>query len=276
MITKNINEIITNKRKDIWAYIVSKPIYDETKLEIKDNVATIYTKDQIYANELKILNLHFLNKIQEYEKNVTELKIKVYPKKFIEEKKVITTSERNFKAIMQEKREIAKKIFKDVKDEETKKYFIASLSIKLIKDEYLIRLGAKKCKKCSEYFIGKETLCPVCLNENIKIEVGKIINLFLKDPYLTKEYITKIYKYSELAYNQAKNEILRKLYIKLVESFKKHNNNNGTYNEVEKNLDTYVRYKINTENETILEIEKKHILKNLNSLFLREKNNEKN
>ncbi len=262
---KKIFQIIDEKKNDIWSKIVDKDIQDESKLEIKDNVAIIYTKDQIYANEFNILKDDFLKKIKTYDKNVEKLFVKVDLKKFKNKTLVINKKERDFKEIMEKNRKIALKVFENIKDDENKRYLVASLAIKLVKDEYIKNAGGKKCENCHEYFKGSEKKCPICTNEINFIQKKKIKKMLLDNPYLTEEYVTKIYEYDRTIYLQAKDEVLTHLFLKIKEKFI----SNEDYNLL---LDKYVKIEIQSKIEEVLNIRKKAILDRLNHLLGGEKN----
>lgn len=262
---KKIFQIIDEKNKDIWSKIVDKEVQEESKLEIKDNLAIIYTKDQIYANEFNLLKDHFLSEIKKFNKNVEKLLVKVDSKKFIDKKVVINKKNRDFKEIMQKKREIAEKIFSDVEDVETKRYFVSSLSIKLVREEYIKKDGGKKCEVCHEYFKGNEKICPICLNEINAKQKSKIKALLLEDPYLTLEYATKIYEFNRIIYLQAKDEVLTNLFLKIKEKY-------TLDKDFSLDLDKYVRLEIQSKIEDVLNIRKKAILDRLDHLLSGEKN----
>ena len=89
--------------------------------------------------------------------------------------------------------------------------------------------------------------------------------MFLDNPYLTEEYVTKIYEYDRTIYLQAKDEVLTHLFLKIKEKFI----SNEDYNLL---LDKYVKIEIQSKIEEVLNIRKKAILDRLNHLLGGEKN----
>ena len=89
--------------------------------------------------------------------------------------------------------------------------------------------------------------------------------MLLDNPYLTEEYVTKIYEYDRTIYLQAKDEVLTHLFLKIKEKFI----SNEDYNLL---LDRYVKIEIQSKIEEVLNIRKKAILDRLSHLLGGEKN----
>ena len=131
---KSLVDIVRENSSDIWSFLVPKEFLSETCLVIDKGTAIIYTKDQIYANELSFFKDEYLDAIQKKAKEVKSIKIIVNPKRFKEEKVVIRKSEKKFESVLNEKKKEAEKIFSNIQDIDEKKYLVSCLALKLVKE----------------------------------------------------------------------------------------------------------------------------------------------
>ncbi|MBE2990277.1 hypothetical protein IMK14_06520, partial [Sneathia sp. DSM 16630] len=72
---KSLVDIVRENSSDIWSFLVPKEFLSETCLVIDKETAIIYTKDQIYANELSFFKDEYLDAIQKKAKEVKSIKI---------------------------------------------------------------------------------------------------------------------------------------------------------------------------------------------------------
>lgn len=256
----SIDKIIKEKSRNIWSKIVDNELLKETKFFIKDNVAIIYSKNSIIANEINNYKLFLLDKIKKYNEKIKDIEVKINPKMFLEDRVIINKSEREFKIILQEKRKKYEKIFSSEKDENLKKYFVSFLALKEAREEIIKNKGGKICKNCHEYFLGVENICVICENEIIEEQKNKIIDILNEDTEITKEYIIKIKGFKELAYKKAKNEILVNLFKIIEEKYK----NKLDYTE---ELNKYSKILTNSNKKVLLDMKKEKVNERLNTLF---------
>lgn len=265
---KSLVDIVKENSSDIWSFLVPKEFLSETCLVIDKETAIIYTKDQIYANELSFFKDEYLDAIQKKAKEVKSIKIIVNPKRFKEEKVVIRKSEKKFESVLNEKKKEAEKIFSNIQDIDEKKYLVSCLALKLVKEYYSKENKEKKCENCGDYFKGPDKICIICRNIKRKKDVQDIIKYMLDDPYLRKEYFLKILSYDELTYDLARDEVLRLLYLKLQDKYR-------SGKDYEKELRDYLVMDIKSPYDLVLNLEGKKIIKRLETLFGGERN-EKN
>ncbi|WP_277287612.1 hypothetical protein [Sneathia sanguinegens] len=241
--------------------LIPKSMQKEIKVQVKDNICYIYTKDQIYMTEILLLKRQMLEIAKKYKNDIKDIVVRVNAKLFFEKEVVVDIKQREYDQILKEKKEEANKIFEDIEDEKKRKYLTTLLALSKLKEYYSKKNKEKKCKICSEYFQGSNDTCIICINEKKAYEKKIIKSLLLKNTLLSKEYIVNILSYSELAYLEARDEILKEIYLKMVEKYKKKKN-------YSKELEDYIEIKLGKISDFVKNMEKKKINERLRKILM--------
>ena len=102
--------------------LIPKSMQKEIKVQVKDNICYIYTKDQIYMTEILLLKRQMLEIAKKYKNDIKDIVVRVNAKLFFEKEVVVDIKQREYDQVLKEKKEEANKIFEDIEDEKKIKY----------------------------------------------------------------------------------------------------------------------------------------------------------
>ena len=108
--------------------LIPKSMQKEIKVQVKDNICYIYTKDQIYMTEILLLKRQMLEIAKKYKNDIKDIVVRVNAKLFFEKEVVVDIKKREYDQVLKEKNEEANKIFEDIEDEKKEKIFDYSFS----------------------------------------------------------------------------------------------------------------------------------------------------
>ena len=84
--------------------LIPKSMQKEIKVQVKDNICYIYTKDQIYMTEILLLKRQMLEIAKKYKNDIKDIVVRVNAKLFFEKEVVIDIKQREYDQVLKEKK----------------------------------------------------------------------------------------------------------------------------------------------------------------------------
>lgn len=249
--------IFKNSPNKVWNEISKLP-FGSSSLDIVNNVGIITVSDNIYANEINMLKKIYLEKIKKFYPNVETLEVKIKKSKTIKSVIIKNNKEEiNQKQIFERIKKENENKFLNIEDKTEREYLLTLFCISKTKEEINKLQKLVKCDKCGEY--NKSKFCIICFNEKKEKEIKIIKKILLKEYKYSLNYATKIDGYMKISYENARDEILKNKYLIF------HNSNK------DEDLEEYVRYLVQTDNQIVIDIKKREILEDLKKMNINQK-----